>query len=70
MDITNHHTDRQGLNIGEACHIAGIGRSKLYDEIASGRLRARKLGKRRIILRHDLDAFLEALPTEAKTRAA
>ncbi|WP_246786814.1 helix-turn-helix domain-containing protein [Bradyrhizobium sp. USDA 3458] len=53
---------REGLSIAEACVIAGIGRTMLYEAIAEGRLKCRKLGKRRLILRAELDEFLTALP--------
>jgi excisionase family DNA binding protein len=57
---------REGLSVVEACAIAGIGRTKIYQAIAEGSLRARKYGKRRIILRDDLRKFLFELPTVAK----
>jgi excisionase family DNA binding protein len=53
---------REGLSILEACRIAGIGRTKIYEAIAGRRLKARKLGKRTIVLRSDLQEFLAALP--------
>jgi excisionase family DNA binding protein len=53
---------REGLSILEACRIAGIGRTKIYEAIADRRLKARKLGKRTIVLRSDLHEFLAALP--------
>ena len=53
---------REGLSVAEACTIAGIGRTKIYDAISCGALKARKFGKRRIILRSDLLTFLAALP--------
>lgn len=53
---------REGLSIAEACAVAGIGRTMLYEAIAAGLLRSRKLGKRRIILKADLDDFLISLP--------
>jgi excisionase family DNA binding protein len=56
---------REGLSIAEACAMAGIGRTKIYQAIGDGRLRARKFGKRTIILRSDLRAFLESLPAAA-----
>jgi excisionase family DNA binding protein len=58
-----HSAQREGLSVAEACAIAGISRSKLYELIAAGDLVARKLGRRRIILRRDLSRFLDALPT-------
>jgi excisionase family DNA binding protein len=53
---------REGLSIPEACAVAGIGRTKIYEAISKGHLIARKFGKRRIILRDDLLRFLTALP--------
>jgi excisionase family DNA binding protein len=57
--------EREGLSIAEACEIAGIGRTKLYQAIKERRLKARKLGTRTIILRADLQQFLASLPTAA-----
>jgi excisionase family DNA binding protein len=53
---------REGLSILEACTVAGIGRTKIYEAISEGRLKARKYGKRTIVLRTDLQAFLSGLP--------
>jgi len=55
----------EGLSINQACAIAGIGRSKLYEAIKDRRLVARKIGARTIILRSDLQQFLASLPTAA-----
>jgi excisionase family DNA binding protein len=65
MEIEAHNSIREGLSVGEACAVAGIGRTRLYAAIATGDLLARKLGKRRIILRSDLRRFLENLPTSS-----
>ena len=51
-----------GLTIAEAAFAAGIGRSRLYEAIAGGQLTARKFGARTVILRSDLNSFLDALP--------
>jgi excisionase family DNA binding protein len=63
---------REGLSVFEACAVAGIGRTKLYEAIATGALVARKFGKRRIILRDDLRQFLNSLPVvkSESTKAA
>jgi excisionase family DNA binding protein len=53
---------REGLSIIEACDIAGIGRTTLYQAISEGQLKARKIGKRTLVLRTDLQNFLSALP--------
>ena len=54
--------EKEGLSIAEASHVAGIGRTKLYEAIGAGQLAVRKFGKRTIILREDLTRFLAALP--------
>jgi excisionase family DNA binding protein len=51
-----------GLTIFEAAQIAGIGRSTLYQALSTGQLRARKLGRRTIILHQDLRVWLDDLP--------
>jgi excisionase family DNA binding protein len=55
---------REGLSVSQACAVAGIGRTKIYEAIADGLLVVRKYGKRTIVLRDDLRNFLNALPTE------
>jgi hypothetical protein len=41
---------------------ACIGRTLIYSEIASGRLKARKIGRRTVVLNADLLTWLKALP--------
>lgn len=53
---------REGLSVVEACRVAGIGRTKIYEAISNGSLKARKFGKRTLVLRADLQAFLASLP--------
>jgi excisionase family DNA binding protein len=50
------------LTIHEAAKAVSIGRSSLYEEIAKGRLQARKLGRRTLILVEDLNRWLSTLP--------
>jgi len=42
----------------------GIGRSKLYEEIKLGRLKARKIGRRTVITHADLQAWMDQLPPQ------
>lgn len=49
------------LSIEEVQGATGIGRTKIYAAINSGQLKARKYGKRTIVLKDDLDAFLSSL---------
>lgn len=46
------------FSIEEASEFLGIGRTKLYEAINKGKLRAKKYGKRTILLKDDLDDFL------------
>jgi excisionase family DNA binding protein len=62
MNLTSTVLQPEGLSILEACRVAGIGRTKIYEAISSGSLKARKFGKRTIILRTELQNFLSALP--------
>jgi excisionase family DNA binding protein len=62
MNEQTSEFQREGLSIPEACTVAGLGRTSIYDAIAAGNLPARKFGKRTIILRGDLNNFLAALP--------
>ena len=49
-------------SIEEFASASGLGRTRLYDAIADGQLRARKFGKRTVILVDDGRAFLMNLP--------
>ena len=53
------------FSIEEASTAIGVGRTKIYELIGSDALKARKLGKRTIILKEDLEAFLTSLPPYA-----
>jgi excisionase family DNA binding protein len=56
--------DRQrAMSIDQFRTRYGVGRTTTYEEIKSGRLRARKCGKRTIITEDDAEAWLQRLPT-------
>ena len=54
--------DRFGLSIADAVRVSGVGRSSIYEDIKSGALKARKKGRRTLILRADLQAWLDSFP--------
>lgn len=54
--------DALAYSIEGAIAASRLGRTKLYEAIKTGRLRARKHGRRTLILKEDLTAFLHALP--------
>jgi len=62
VDIQTSSIQPEGLSVLEACKVSGLGRTTVYEAISDGRLKARKFGKRTIILRGDLRDFLTALP--------
>jgi excisionase family DNA binding protein len=55
-------SQRISYSVHEAAEAAGIGLTKLREEIAAKRLRARKLGSRTIITRDDLVDWAARLP--------
>ena len=50
------------LGIVDAARAAGVGRSTVYENINAGALKARKAGRRTLILRADLQAWLDSFP--------
>jgi excisionase family DNA binding protein len=51
-------TDRLAYSVEEAARVTGLSRDLLYDEMRGGRLAYLKVGRRRIITRQHLEAFL------------
>ncbi|MGB3347890.1 MAG: helix-turn-helix domain-containing protein [Brucella anthropi] len=54
-------------NVTDAASQAGVGRSTLYKAISAGELPARKLGKRTLVLRSDLENWSKTLPIYSDT---
>lgn len=59
--------DEAGLayTIPEAARASRVGIHFLREQVNAGRLKTRFIGKRRIVLRSDLEELLRSLPTEA-----
>lgn len=49
-------------SITDVLQVLKVGRTRTYELIKEGKLPARKLGRRTVILREDVDAFLRDLP--------
>ena len=62
MQSTPDFGDKLALSIADAVRASGLGRSTLYLAISRRELLARKVGRRTVILRRDLEQFLAALP--------
>jgi hypothetical protein len=54
--------DKPAYLISDLVALGPLGRSKIFTEIRSGRLPARKAGNRTIILAEDFAAYLAGLP--------
>jgi excisionase family DNA binding protein len=53
---------RAAYSVAEVVALANIGRDSFYRLVREGKLPARKLGRRTIVLASDLEAFLKGLP--------
>lgn len=51
--------------INELSEATGFGRSTIYEQIAAGALRARKLGARTFVVADDVKSWLQNLPEKA-----
>jgi excisionase family DNA binding protein len=49
LDVT-----REALSISEVCAATALGRTTIYEAIAAGSLKVRKLGKRTLVLPNEL----------------
>jgi hypothetical protein len=63
--LKKHYVDphAEAFSIDEFCLRYGIGRQLVYDELNSGRLVAKKAGRRTIIPRLNGERWLNSLPT-------
>ncbi len=68
MDATK--LPKLAYTIPEFSTSSGIGRTKIYEEIGSGRLKAAHVGKRTIITAKDAEAYMELLRAEAEAEEA
>lgn len=50
--------ERKAMSVDDAVPYSGVGKTTLYKFLAQGRLRSLKVGRKRLILREDLDALL------------
>jgi excisionase family DNA binding protein len=53
---------KQAFAVREFCARYGICRQTFYDEVKRGRIRAKKLGKKTVILRSDAENWASSLP--------
>jgi excisionase family DNA binding protein len=53
---------QRAMSIAQFCERYGTRRTKTYEELKSGRLRGRKIGRRTIITEDDAEDWLRDLP--------
>lgn len=58
-----HDQQKLAYTLKEFMALAGVGRSFVYDELAEGRLKAVKAGRKTLIRDEDARAWLGSLPT-------
>ena len=58
-----------GYSIREACQVSSLGRTTIYNHIASGRLRATRIGGRTIIPAASLHALITGAEPYAESQA-
>src|SRR5262245_25103463 len=61
---------RLAYSVDGFCEASNTGRSKVYELIRTGRLRAKKFGSKTLILAEDANAFLASLPDMRTDQAA
>lgn len=54
-------TEKRGFTVNEAAAYTGRPRTALYEAIADGLLKSYRVGARRLLLREDLDEYLDRL---------
>ena len=62
---------RIGLSIKDAAQVSGISRARIYTLIGDGKIDARKVGRKTLVLAGSLQRFIDSLPrTEIGKSAA
>ena len=61
MPTNSDISKKLAYSVPEFCAVASIGRSLVYDEIASGRLKTFKVGRRRLIPATEGQRWMESL---------
>jgi excisionase family DNA binding protein len=53
--------DPLAVSVREGCRLTGLGRTSIYGAMSAGELSFIKVGKRRLILRESITAWIERL---------
>ncbi|GLS29324.1 Helix-turn-helix domain-containing protein [Mesorhizobium albiziae] len=55
---------KYAFSVNELVCEIGIGKTKIYQEMRKGRIRARKSGRRTIVLASEVERYLRSLPLQ------
>jgi excisionase family DNA binding protein len=69
METTNMSSEKRAYQIEEFCEAYGVGKSKFHEEVAAGRLKVVRIGRRVLVTADDADAWLKSLPDTFTPRA-
>ncbi len=58
----NAEPNAMAYDVAGAARAMGVGKNKVYEEIAAGRLEARKMGRRTVITRAAIEVWFGRLP--------
>jgi excisionase family DNA binding protein len=64
--VPRETADSIALSIEKACELCSLGRTKFYELLKSKTIPARKVGRRTIVLRSELEKALESLPVAGR----
>ena len=59
IERTQPNTTAKLVSINDACAILGLGRTSVYGMLKDGTLQARRIGRRTLLLREELEAILD-----------
>ena len=62
METDMDFSTREAFAVREFCARYGICRQTFYDEVKRGHIKAKKLGKKTVILRSDAEKWAASLP--------
>jgi excisionase family DNA binding protein len=65
MSQSNTNVERTAYTVNEFCSAAAIGRTTFYSEVAAGRIRILKCGRRTLVPATESQAWLSRLAGEA-----
>ena len=70
VHLHSTQANRLAFSLADAASAIGVGKSILHELIATGKLPVRKLGRRSLVLREDLEEYLQGLPVHGEQGAA